>query len=188
MIRGGRSYVTSPPSFSNDAKKLLVCTGNNVSVFSAATGLQVTNFLPFSPPKWTVDSKVSSFFFRLLRLKVTQLQSRLLLSSLPRALLRRSSVTAGLRLSTVRFVTGTSQDLSFWKPLMPKFPFTLWYVRKLITLSLIISVWCKVCYFGFDSLCVMLKFITLDLSLCSCFCFFLGHSLSIEWASTTWFK
>ncbi|CDY52586.1 BnaCnng22710D [Brassica napus] len=42
MIRGGSSYVTSPPSFSNDAKKLLVCTGNTVSVFSAATGLKIT--------------------------------------------------------------------------------------------------------------------------------------------------
>ncbi|KAL0794251.1 hypothetical protein Bca101_065628 [Brassica carinata] len=46
MIRGGSSYVTSPPSFSNDAKKLLVCTGNTVSVFSAATGLKVTIFQP----------------------------------------------------------------------------------------------------------------------------------------------
>ncbi|CAN8271144.1 unnamed protein product [Cochlearia groenlandica] len=42
MIRGGRSYISSPPSFSNDSKKLLVCTGNTVSVFSAATGLQIT--------------------------------------------------------------------------------------------------------------------------------------------------
>ena len=44
MIRGGSSYVTSPPSFSNDAKKLLVCTGNTVSVFSAATGLKLPFF------------------------------------------------------------------------------------------------------------------------------------------------
>ncbi|KAF2571160.1 hypothetical protein F2Q70_00001059 [Brassica cretica] len=42
MIHGGSSYVTSPPSFSNDAKKLLVCTGNTVSVFSAATALKIT--------------------------------------------------------------------------------------------------------------------------------------------------
>lgn len=42
MIRGGRSFVSSPPAFSNDAKKLLVCTGNTVSIFSTATGLQVT--------------------------------------------------------------------------------------------------------------------------------------------------
>ncbi|XP_012075113.1 WD repeat-containing protein 75 isoform X2 [Jatropha curcas] len=43
MIRGGRSYVSSPPAFSNDAKRLLVCSGNSVSIFSAATGLQVTS-------------------------------------------------------------------------------------------------------------------------------------------------
>ncbi|KAI7755931.1 hypothetical protein M8C21_023302 [Ambrosia artemisiifolia] len=41
MIRGGKSFVSSPPAFSNDAKKLLVCTGNTVSVFSTDTGLQV---------------------------------------------------------------------------------------------------------------------------------------------------
>ncbi|XP_065873775.1 uncharacterized protein [Euphorbia lathyris] len=43
MIRGGSSYVSSPPAFSNDAKRLLVCSGNSVSVFSTATGLQVTS-------------------------------------------------------------------------------------------------------------------------------------------------
>uniref|UniRef100_A0A5B7C8A1 Putative WD repeat-containing protein 75 isoform X2 n=1 Tax=Davidia involucrata TaxID=16924 RepID=A0A5B7C8A1_DAVIN len=42
MIRGGKSFVSSPPAFSNDAKKLLICTGNNVSVFSTSTGLQIT--------------------------------------------------------------------------------------------------------------------------------------------------
>ncbi|CAI9088050.1 OLC1v1022281C2 [Oldenlandia corymbosa var. corymbosa] len=36
---GGNSYVSSPPSFSNDAGKLLVCTGNTVSIFSTSTGL-----------------------------------------------------------------------------------------------------------------------------------------------------
>ncbi|KAL4582790.1 hypothetical protein LXL04_007349 [Taraxacum kok-saghyz] len=41
MIRGGKSLVSSPPAFSNDAKQLLVCTGNTVSIFSTATGLQV---------------------------------------------------------------------------------------------------------------------------------------------------
>uniref|UniRef100_A0A6M2EM34 WD repeat-containing protein 75 second beta-propeller domain-containing protein n=1 Tax=Populus davidiana TaxID=266767 RepID=A0A6M2EM34_9ROSI len=41
MIRGGRSYVTSPPAFSNDAKRLLVCTANSVTIFSTATGLPV---------------------------------------------------------------------------------------------------------------------------------------------------
>ncbi|XWS28111.1 hypothetical protein CRYUN_Cryun25bG0037300 [Craigia yunnanensis] len=43
MMRGGRSFVSSPPAFSNDAKKLLVCTANTVSVFSNATGLQITS-------------------------------------------------------------------------------------------------------------------------------------------------
>ncbi|OMO60725.1 hypothetical protein CCACVL1_23917 [Corchorus capsularis] len=43
MIRGGGSYVSSPPAFSNDAKKLLLCTANTVSVFSTATGLQITS-------------------------------------------------------------------------------------------------------------------------------------------------
>ncbi|KAL0655060.1 hypothetical protein Bca4012_075644 [Brassica carinata] len=54
MIRGGRSYVKSPPSFSNDAKKLLVCTGNNVSVFSAATGLQITSLEGHTAPVTTL--------------------------------------------------------------------------------------------------------------------------------------
>lgn len=42
MITGGQSFVSSPPAFSNDGKKLLVCTGATVSVFSTSTGLQVT--------------------------------------------------------------------------------------------------------------------------------------------------
>uniref|UniRef100_A0A1J3IIZ1 WD repeat-containing protein 75 n=1 Tax=Noccaea caerulescens TaxID=107243 RepID=A0A1J3IIZ1_NOCCA len=54
MIRGGRSYVTSPPSFSNDTKKLLVCTGNTVSVFSAATGLQITSLEGHTAPVTTL--------------------------------------------------------------------------------------------------------------------------------------
>jgi NET1-associated nuclear protein 1 (U3 small nucleolar RNA-associated protein 17) len=54
MKRGGRSYVTSPPSFSNDAKKLLVCTGNTVSVFSAATGLQITSLEGHTAPVTTL--------------------------------------------------------------------------------------------------------------------------------------
>lgn len=41
MITGGRSLISSQPAFSNDAKKLLVCTGNTVSIFSTSTGLQV---------------------------------------------------------------------------------------------------------------------------------------------------
>ncbi|KAJ7979445.1 WD repeat-containing protein 75 [Quillaja saponaria] len=43
MIRGGKSYASSPPAFSNDAKRLLVCTGNTVSIFSSSTGLQVSS-------------------------------------------------------------------------------------------------------------------------------------------------
>ncbi|KAI8007190.1 WD repeat-containing protein 75 [Camellia lanceoleosa] len=42
MIRGGKSFVSSPPAFSNDAKKLLICTGNTVSIFSTSTGLQTS--------------------------------------------------------------------------------------------------------------------------------------------------
>ncbi|KAF8391223.1 hypothetical protein HHK36_023525 [Tetracentron sinense] len=42
MIRGGESFVSSPPAFSNDGKKLLVCTGNTVSIFSTSTGMQTT--------------------------------------------------------------------------------------------------------------------------------------------------
>uniref|UniRef100_A0A2P2KGZ9 Uncharacterized protein MANES_06G023100 n=1 Tax=Rhizophora mucronata TaxID=61149 RepID=A0A2P2KGZ9_RHIMU len=43
MIDGGRSYVSSPPAFSNDAKRLLVCAANSVYIFSTATGLQVAS-------------------------------------------------------------------------------------------------------------------------------------------------
>ncbi|KAK4760184.1 hypothetical protein SAY87_023315 [Trapa incisa] len=43
MIRGGRSYVSTSPAFSNDAKRLLVCTGSTVSIFSTLTGLQVAS-------------------------------------------------------------------------------------------------------------------------------------------------
>ncbi|PSR85460.1 WD repeat-containing protein [Actinidia chinensis var. chinensis] len=42
MISGGRSLVSSLPAFSNDAKKLLICHGNTVSIFSTSTGLQIT--------------------------------------------------------------------------------------------------------------------------------------------------
>ncbi|OVA15479.1 WD40 repeat [Macleaya cordata] len=42
MITGGKSFVSSPPAFSSDGKKLLVCTGNTVSVFSTSTGMQIT--------------------------------------------------------------------------------------------------------------------------------------------------
>ncbi|KAK6149498.1 hypothetical protein DH2020_017023 [Rehmannia glutinosa] len=42
MFSGGKSFVSSPPAFSNDAKRLLVCTGNTVSIFSTSTGLQTS--------------------------------------------------------------------------------------------------------------------------------------------------
>ncbi|XP_020275588.1 WD repeat-containing protein 75 [Asparagus officinalis] len=42
MITGGNNFVSSAPVFSNDAKKLLVCTGNTVSIFSTDTGMLVT--------------------------------------------------------------------------------------------------------------------------------------------------
>ncbi|XP_010681099.2 uncharacterized protein LOC104896097 [Beta vulgaris subsp. vulgaris] len=42
MIYGGKSYVSSPPTFSNDAKRLLICSGNTVSVFSTSTALLIT--------------------------------------------------------------------------------------------------------------------------------------------------
>ncbi|CAN1166653.1 WD repeat-containing protein 75 [Linum perenne] len=50
MIRGGRNYVSSPPAFSNDAKRLLVCAGNSVAVFSTATGLQVASLDAHTAP------------------------------------------------------------------------------------------------------------------------------------------
>ena len=43
MMRSGRSFVSSPPTFSNDARKLLVCTANTASIFSTATDLQITS-------------------------------------------------------------------------------------------------------------------------------------------------
>ncbi|CAA6671814.1 unnamed protein product [Spirodela intermedia] len=42
MATGGRKLVSSPPVFSEDGGKLLVCTGNTVSVYSASTGMLVT--------------------------------------------------------------------------------------------------------------------------------------------------
>ncbi|XP_057417123.1 uncharacterized protein LOC130711489 [Lotus japonicus] len=41
-MKGGQTYVSSPPSFSNDGKRLLVCSGCSVAVFSTATALQVS--------------------------------------------------------------------------------------------------------------------------------------------------
>ncbi|MQL92234.1 hypothetical protein Taro_024859 [Colocasia esculenta] len=42
ILTGGRSLVSSPPTFSSDGKKLLVCTGSTVSVFSTSTSMLVT--------------------------------------------------------------------------------------------------------------------------------------------------
>uniref|UniRef100_A0A0E0MPF9 WD repeat-containing protein 75 second beta-propeller domain-containing protein n=1 Tax=Oryza punctata TaxID=4537 RepID=A0A0E0MPF9_ORYPU len=42
MITGGQSYVSAPPAFSADGRLLLVCTGRTVSVFSASTGMLVS--------------------------------------------------------------------------------------------------------------------------------------------------
>ncbi|KAK9691219.1 hypothetical protein RND81_09G183500 [Saponaria officinalis] len=41
MIHGGRSYVSSAPAVSNDAKRVLLCTGNTVSIFSLSTALLI---------------------------------------------------------------------------------------------------------------------------------------------------
>ncbi|KAG2249885.1 hypothetical protein Bca52824_089513 [Brassica carinata] len=54
MIRGGRNCITSAPAFSNDAKKLLLCTANSVSVFSVATGLKVASLEGHTAPVTTV--------------------------------------------------------------------------------------------------------------------------------------
>ncbi|KZV17484.1 wd40 protein [Dorcoceras hygrometricum] len=48
MITGGKSFVSSPPAFSNDAKRLLVCTGKTVSIFSTSTGLQTSELVGHS--------------------------------------------------------------------------------------------------------------------------------------------
>ncbi|KAL5549203.1 hypothetical protein UlMin_004434 [Ulmus minor] len=50
MIRGGKSYVSAPPAFSNDGKRLLVCTGAAVSIFSTSTGLQVSSLEGHAAP------------------------------------------------------------------------------------------------------------------------------------------
>uniref|UniRef100_A0A0E0FE35 WD repeat-containing protein 75 second beta-propeller domain-containing protein n=1 Tax=Oryza meridionalis TaxID=40149 RepID=A0A0E0FE35_9ORYZ len=42
MITGGQSYVSAPPAFSADGRLLLACTGRTVSVFSASTGMLVS--------------------------------------------------------------------------------------------------------------------------------------------------
>ncbi|KAL2497222.1 Transducin/WD40 repeat-like superfamily protein [Abeliophyllum distichum] len=54
MITGGKSFVSSPPAFSNDAKRLLVCTGNTVSIFSTSTGLQISELEGHGAPVTSV--------------------------------------------------------------------------------------------------------------------------------------
>ncbi|CAI9787909.1 unnamed protein product [Fraxinus pennsylvanica] len=54
MITGGKSLVSSPPAFSNDAKRLLVCTGNTVSIFSTSTGLQISELEGHGAPVTSV--------------------------------------------------------------------------------------------------------------------------------------
>ncbi|XP_070672162.1 LOW QUALITY PROTEIN: uncharacterized protein [Malus domestica] len=43
MLRGGKSYVSARPAFATDAKRLLVCTGTAVSIFTTSTGLQISS-------------------------------------------------------------------------------------------------------------------------------------------------
>nr|XP_025607167.1 WD repeat-containing protein 75 isoform X4 [Arachis hypogaea] len=54
MIRGGQNYVSSPPAFSNDGNRVLVCTGNTVSIFSSSTGLQVSSLEGHTAPVTSV--------------------------------------------------------------------------------------------------------------------------------------
>ncbi|KAF5461745.1 hypothetical protein F2P56_017819 [Juglans regia] len=54
MKTGGKSYVSSPPAFSNDGKRLLVCTGNTVSIFSTSTGLQIASLEGHTAPVTSV--------------------------------------------------------------------------------------------------------------------------------------
>ncbi|TKY54560.1 WD repeat-containing protein 75 [Spatholobus suberectus] len=50
MISGGQSYVSCAPAFSNDGKRLLVCSGSTVSVFSTATGSLVSSLEGHTAP------------------------------------------------------------------------------------------------------------------------------------------
>ncbi|PON75897.1 WD repeat containing protein [Parasponia andersonii] len=54
MITGGKSFVSAPPAFSNDAKRLLVCTGPAVSIFSTSTGLQISSLEGHTAPVTSV--------------------------------------------------------------------------------------------------------------------------------------
>ncbi|CAH8377974.1 unnamed protein product [Eruca vesicaria subsp. sativa] len=54
MIRGGRNRRTSSPAFSKDAKKLLLCTANSVSVYCVATCSKVASLEGHTAPVTTV--------------------------------------------------------------------------------------------------------------------------------------
>ncbi|KAB2604837.1 WD repeat-containing protein 75-like [Pyrus ussuriensis x Pyrus communis] len=43
MLRGGKSYLSARPAFSTDAKRLLVCTGTAVRIFSTSAGLRISS-------------------------------------------------------------------------------------------------------------------------------------------------
>ncbi|CAH8274586.1 unnamed protein product [Arabidopsis lyrata] len=60
MIRGGRNNITSAPAFSKDAKKLLLCTANTVSVYRVATGLKITSLEDHTAPVTTVIVDMAS--------------------------------------------------------------------------------------------------------------------------------
>uniref|UniRef100_A0A0D6QW70 WD repeat-containing protein 75 second beta-propeller domain-containing protein n=1 Tax=Araucaria cunninghamii TaxID=56994 RepID=A0A0D6QW70_ARACU len=45
MLSGGGLLVCRPPAFSNDGRKLLVCTANTVSIYTVATALLVTELV-----------------------------------------------------------------------------------------------------------------------------------------------
>ncbi|KAK9117080.1 hypothetical protein Sjap_016027 [Stephania japonica] len=60
-ITGGRSLVSSSPAFSLDGQKLLVCTGNTVSIYSTSTGLKMMELEGHSAPVTSVVvTRVSS--------------------------------------------------------------------------------------------------------------------------------
>lgn len=42
-MKGGQSYVSCPPSFSNSGDRLLVGSGTSVAIFSTTTALQVSS-------------------------------------------------------------------------------------------------------------------------------------------------
>ncbi|RDX65834.1 WD repeat-containing protein 75, partial [Mucuna pruriens] len=50
MISGGQNYVSCAPAFSSDGKRVLVCSGSTVSVFSTATGSLVSSLEGHTAP------------------------------------------------------------------------------------------------------------------------------------------